>query len=111
MSRASSGYVQLPEGWERVASDGPGRFVTSEVYRRPDGTEVRWRSRGHRKGAAVRYEAPSRSPGTGQRVWWRPRSRGWWMAVLFALGSSCFVAGGVASQWASTSRPAIGVTF
>lgn len=33
------------------------------------------------------------------------------MAVLFALGSSCFVAGGVASQWASTSRPAIGVTF
>jgi YrhK-like protein len=33
------------------------------------------------------------------------------MAVLFVLGSLCFTAGGIASQWASTSRPAIGVTF
>jgi hypothetical protein len=33
------------------------------------------------------------------------------MAVLFVLGSGCFTAGGIASQWASTSRPAIGVTF
>ncbi len=33
------------------------------------------------------------------------------MAVLFATGSFCFVLGGVGSQWASASRPAIGVTF
>ena len=33
------------------------------------------------------------------------------MAVLFALGSVCFVAGGIASQFATTSRPAIGITF
>jgi hypothetical protein len=33
------------------------------------------------------------------------------MAVLFALGSFCFLVGSVASQWASSSRPAIGVTF
>jgi hypothetical protein len=33
------------------------------------------------------------------------------MAVLFALGSLCFVVGGIASQWGSSSRPAIGVTF
>jgi hypothetical protein len=33
------------------------------------------------------------------------------MAVLFALGSLCFVVGAVASQWGSSSRPAIGVTF
>ena len=33
------------------------------------------------------------------------------MAVLFAVGALCFAAGGVASQWASTSRPAIGVMF
>jgi YrhK-like protein len=44
-------------------------------------------------------------------VWWRPKRRGWWMAVLFMVGSACFAAGGIASQWASTSRPAIGVTF
>jgi hypothetical protein len=95
------GYVDLPEGWERVTADGPGPFVTSEVFRRPDGTEVRWESRDHRK--TSRHDTDS--------VWWRPRSRGWWMAVLFALGSLCFVAGGIASQFATTSRPAIGVTF
>jgi hypothetical protein len=33
------------------------------------------------------------------------------MAVLFAVGAFCFTIGGIASQWASTSRPAIGVTF
>ncbi len=33
------------------------------------------------------------------------------MAVLFSIGSLCFAAGGIASQWAATSRPAIGVTF
>ena len=32
------------------------------------------------------------------------------MAVLFVIGSACFIAG-IASQWASTPRPAIGVTF
>ena len=95
------GYVDLPDGWERVSAEGPGPFVTSEIFRRPDGTEVRWQSRAHRKRA--RHDTDS--------VWWRPHSRGWWMAVLFSIGSLCFVAGGIGSQWASTSRPAIGVTF
>ncbi len=33
------------------------------------------------------------------------------MAVLFAVGALCFTAGGIASQWAATPRPWIGVTF
>jgi hypothetical protein len=33
------------------------------------------------------------------------------MSVLFALGSLCFAVAAVAAQWASASRPAIGVTF
>lgn len=33
------------------------------------------------------------------------------MAVLFAAGSACFTGGALASQWASSPRPAIGVTF
>jgi hypothetical protein len=36
---------------------------------------------------------------------------GWWMAVGFALGSTCFAVAAIASQWASAPRPAIGVTF
>jgi uncharacterized membrane protein len=33
------------------------------------------------------------------------------MAVLFGLGSLCFMVGGIVTQWSSTSRPAVGVTF
>jgi hypothetical protein len=84
------GYVALPDGWERVSAGGPGPFVTHELLRRPDGTLVRWRSRAHRKSAQHATR---------------------WMSGLFALGSTCFLAASVASQWASSSRPAIGVTF
>jgi YrhK-like protein len=88
--------------------------VTSEVLRRPDGSEVRWRSRAHRKG---HHTGSSKSPGTapassgGEPTWWRPRRRSWWMSVLFALGSLCFTVAAIAAQWASASRPGIGVTF
>jgi hypothetical protein len=33
------------------------------------------------------------------------------MAVLFVLGSFCFAAGAIASQWAASSRTGIGVVF
>jgi hypothetical protein len=36
---------------------------------------------------------------------------GWWMGVLFAIGSACFTVAALASQWASAPRPGIGVTF
>jgi predicted membrane protein len=95
------GATELPEGWERVAADGPGPFVTSEVLRAPDGSLVRWHSRLHRK----------RRGGPRQGVWWRPDRISWWMGLLFAIGSACFAVAAIASQWASASRPGIGVTF
>ena len=97
-------YVALPPGWQRVRADGAGPFVTREIVRRPDGSEMRWESRAHRK------RGSGRAADSGS-VWWRPRRRNWWMAVLFVLGSLCFTAGGIAAQWATTSRPAIGITF
>ena len=33
------------------------------------------------------------------------------MSVLFALGSLCFTVAALTAQWASVSRPGIGVTF
>ena len=46
----------------------------------------------------------------------RPRARWdrpplWWIAVLFAVGSSCFLIAALASQWSSVTRPGIGATF
>ncbi|HEY5386212.1 MAG TPA: hypothetical protein VIJ56_13330 [Acidimicrobiales bacterium] len=79
-----AGYVDVPKGWHRVASRGFGPFVTREVYRLPDGTRLRWDSRWHRKHAG-------RVPGGS--TWWAPSALGWWMGVLFAVGSVCFALG------------------
>jgi hypothetical protein len=102
-----TGYLELPEGWERMGSEGPKPFVTAELLRRPDGSVVRWESRSHRKSAPGRHR-PSRRR---ESVWWRPHRRSWWMAVLFAIGSICFAAGGVEAQWSLTSASVTGVTF
>ncbi len=100
-----SGYLEVPDGWERVSAKGPGPFVTSELMRAPDGSEVRWRSRAHRK--AHRASAD----GGLEPTWWRPHRASWWMAMLFALGSLCFALAAIAAQWASSPRSWIGVTF
>src|SRR6476661_5387331 len=101
MSSGAHGYLALPDGWERVSSDGPGPFVTSELLRDPDGHLVRWSSRAHRRRRADETRG----------IWWRPDSAGWWMGVLFALGSACFAVAAIVSQWASVPRPGIGVTY
>jgi len=101
-----SGYVAAPAGWQRVATRGPRPFVTEELFRAPDGREVRWRSRAHRK-ASERLAAAA----DGESTWWRPRRRAWWMAVLFSAGSFCFLAGGVVSQLAPQFAAGTGVVF
>jgi hypothetical protein len=68
---------------DRHASTGaPATFVD---HVRPDGIVVRWESRRHRK---------HRRPADGS-TWWAPRARGWWIAVLFAIGSLLFALGSV----------------
>lgn len=68
----------------REATSGPWPFVTAERFRRPDGSVAHWTSRSHRKRAVV--------DGDGS-TWWAPRARGWWIGVLFAVGSLCFALG------------------
>jgi hypothetical protein len=77
-------YPCLPPGWIREEVSGLGPFATRQVLRRPDGTRVLWESRRHRK-------RPGRPGGT----WWAPAALGWWIGVLFAVGSVCFTLGAV----------------
>lgn len=58
----------------------------------------------------MRHEAAARDRATMRRAR-SNRGRVWWTGILFAVGSICFAAASFASQWASASRPAIGVTF
>ena len=63
-----------------------GPFVTFVERVRPNGVVAHWESRDHRK------HLQGASAGS---TWWAPRARGWWIAVLFAVGSLLFALGAV----------------
>lgn len=80
-------YPRTPNGWTPVDRRRVGPFTTAVTYRTPDGTLARWRSRAHRKHAS----ALSRAPAVAGRWWWSPSRASWWIGVLFAIGSLCFL--------------------
>ena len=82
-----------------VASDGPRGFVTHLVYE-ADGVEREWSSRAHRK----RGDAGVR-PGA------RLRTRSFWIAALFMIGSACFALGALPGYVQLVGVGADGVTF
>ena len=64
-----------------------GPFATHVTWQRPNGGTSSWSSRHHRKHAS-KLSRPER-----EGVWWAPRRAGWWIGVLFAIGSTCFLVG------------------
>jgi hypothetical protein len=58
---------------------------------REDGTEVEWSAWHHRKGIGLIDQAAQVDQ--SRYRWWAPLQRGWWIAVLFMGGSTCFAAG------------------
>lgn len=78
-----------------------GPFVTFVEHERPDGHLARWESRRHRK----HLRPPAGS------TWWAPRARGWWIAVLFAVGSLLFALGAVPAYAGAVGARWDGVTF
>jgi hypothetical protein len=87
--------------------DGGGRDlsigapVTFVDHVRPDGVIVRWESRRRRKHLA----APAGS------TWWAPRARGWWIAILFAIGSLLFALGSISGYASAVGAEWDNVTF
>ncbi len=71
-------------------------------YERPDGVLAHWESRRARKQAG---------PGSGGSTWWAPRARGWWIGILFAVGSTLFALGAVPGYAALVGVVADSVTF
>jgi hypothetical protein len=98
------GWVDVPAGWSRVAARGPGPFVTEETFVADDGRSVTWSSRAHRK---QRSRLDLRRGST----WWAPRAIGWWIGVLFAIGSACFALGALPGYLSLVGADADGVTY
>lgn len=99
-----TGYVEIPEGWIRETTSRLGPFVTREVFRRPDGSEVTWESRLHRKV----HNRLDRSRGS---TWWAPGAVGWWIGVLFMIGSTCFALGALPGYIDAVGADADNITF
>jgi hypothetical protein len=94
--------MSLYEDWQRERLEGAGPFTSRIVYRLPDGSHYTWTSRRHRKGLGLqRTRAANASGAVERRVpWfslWAPARLGWWMGVLFMLGSACFALAGFAA--------------
>jgi hypothetical protein len=92
---------------DREGGAGPegsiGPLVTFVDHVRPDGVVARWGSRRHRKHLQG-------GPAVGS-TWWAPRARGWWIAVLFAVGSLLFALGAVPAYASAAGARWDAVTF
>ncbi len=98
-----------PADWELLAADGLGPFTTRVAYRRPDGSEIEWTSRRHRKGQSVRLVSPP--PGAAPVPRRGVPRRTWWIASLFSVGSMCFVLGALPAYVDLVSARVDALTF
>jgi len=69
----------------------------------PGGPVARWESRRRRK-------HPGGRPAAGS-TWWAPMTRGWWIAVLFAVGSLLFAVGALPGYAGTVGARWDNVTF
>lgn len=97
MAAGRRAWVSVPPAWVVEARDRVGPFVTREAYRLPDGSRRLWNSRAHRK----QRQEPSRRIGT----------LGWWIAVLFMIGSFLFALGSFPAYADRVDPRIVGVTF
>jgi hypothetical protein len=86
----SPAYVETRAQAQVVSAEGPRPFVTHVRYRLADGRLLDWASRRHRK---------------------RPGALGRWIAVLFMIGSACFVAGSMVGYAALVGARADAITY
>src|SRR3954463_15530084 len=80
--------LRVPGSWLAEERSNVGPFVTREVYRLEDGSRREGGSPRHRKG---HERLPPHS------VFCQPQALGWWIAVLFPIGSFLFALGVVPS--------------
>jgi hypothetical protein len=101
-----SRLIDVPEEWVLEERHAIGPFVTRERFRLPDGSHRTWSSRRRRKiGRADEHRGVTAHP------WWAPRTLGWWIAVLFMVGSALFALGAFPPYADATGASAVGVTY
>ncbi|MCC7077775.1 MAG: hypothetical protein IT198_11665 [Acidimicrobiia bacterium] len=104
----------VPRSWRKLERSGPGSFVTRERALDIEGAEFEFTSRRTRKGLGPhRVGVPPLSRGAwhGRGVRWAPTRRGWWIAVLFMIGSACFAVASVPGIAEALPTMAVGAIY
>lgn len=96
--------IDLPDGWLCIKTEGYGPFVTRAILRHINGDHVVWDSRDHRKHHNL-LESGTDS------TWWAPGAIGWWIGLLFAIGSACFAVGAAPGYVDWVGNQIDGITF
>lgn len=101
--------MHIPSGWTIVSRHHIGPFTTSLRLRRADGSETVFTAWRHRKGHGL---AAANAVDQLRGVqWWAPERRGWWIAILFMIGSLCFALGSVPAFAAAVGPAVVWVFF
>jgi hypothetical protein len=90
-----SPYMPARRCGQLVRADGTGPFISRIVQRLPDGSFYTWTSRHYRKGSGLGRRVRVAVAQAERRInpWldvWIPAELGWWISVLFMVGSACF---------------------
>lgn len=85
--------LDVPTGWRVREASGPPLFVTRARVVRPDGAEVDWSSRRHRKGLAPIVVRPGARAERARHLVAGATATSWWIGGLFMIGSFCFALG------------------
>jgi hypothetical protein len=101
--------MDTPADWKIVRLHRVGPFTTSMVLQRADGTQTVFTAWRHRKGHGL-LDTAARERVAGI-PWWAPARRGWWIAVLFMVGSLCFALGSVPAFAAAVGEAVVWVFF
>ena len=100
MAPLSGSYVMPPPGWSRPIPSGSARSSRAAVPR----------ARRHRGGVGLPRapQAAGRLDAGRGSTWWAPTAVGWWIGVLFAIGSVCFAVGAMPGYvgWVGTDADA-----
>ena len=94
----------LSHEWSHVTSDRLGPFVTRATLRHREGAAYTWTSRSWRKHHSLL------DTGRGS-TWWAPGAVGWWIGILFAVGSICFALGAAPGYLSAVGNEADAITF
>jgi len=84
--------------------DGRGSSMTSEIFEESDRVRAALTSRARRK----RFSHLNVDRGS---TWWAPRAIGWWIGILFAVGSTCFAVGALPGYLSAVGYEADALTF